>query len=521
MLEGRTLACQTYSMAGPSTQPLTEAQMLARLTRGRRKWILRGASLALGVYAVVLTFNLFRPLPQGVSVAGPLREAAGLEFLYDLTYQREGQLESEQRIFDRVFSIIDEAEDFVVLDLFLFNGEHGEEREYRPLSAELTRHLIGRKEADPDLQIIFITDEINNFYGAYTSSEIAELQGAGVRVIPTRMTPLRDSNPAFSGAWRILAGWFGTAGPGWLPHPLSSTGRKVTARSYLKLLNFKANHRKLLVSEKECLLGSANPHDASGFHSNIAFAGSGEVCGDLLEGERAVAALSGASVAGWPVYPGGPEAGGESRSPGPEGEGPGPRAGQVQLVTEGKIRDALLGDLGAAGAGDQVDLALFYLSERRVVEALLEAADRGAAVRLILDPNKDAFGQEKRGIPNRQVARELVTRSKGRIAVRWYDTHGEQFHTKLAVVTRRDSVTVLGGSANLTRRNIGDFNLEADFRFRLPTDSPLAVAVREYFERIFENRDAEFTAHFERYQDDSRLKTIIYRLQEFTGFSSF
>jgi phosphatidylserine/phosphatidylglycerophosphate/cardiolipin synthase-like enzyme len=335
------------------------------------------------------------------------------------------------------------------------------------------------------------------------------------------MTPLRDSNPVFSAGWRILARWFGTGGPGWLPHPLSSTGRKVTARSYLKLLNFKANHRKLVVTEKECLVGSANPHDASAFHSNIAFAGSGRVCGDLLESEKAAAALSGVSVARWPAYAVGGEDGGVSPPSGDGGGDDTPRPGHVQVVTEGKIFDALMEELRASEAGDQVDLAMFYLSERRVVGALLEAAARGAAVRLVLDPNKDAFGREKGGIPNRQVARELFHRSEGQIRVRWYDTHGEQFHTKLMVVTRGNQVAVLGGSANLTRRNLRDFNLETDLRFRLPADAPLALAVREYFDRIFTNRDAEYTAPFEMYRNESRVKSIIYRLRESTGFSSF
>ena len=38
---------------------------------------------------------------------------------------------------------------------------------------------------------------------------------------------------------------------------------------------------------------SANPHDASGFHSNIAFDVQGPVRADILEAERAVVAFSG------------------------------------------------------------------------------------------------------------------------------------------------------------------------------------------------------------------------------------
>jgi HKD family nuclease len=50
--------------------------------------------------------------------------------------------------------------------------------------------------------------------------------------------------------------------------------------------------------------------------------------------------------------------------------------------------------------------------------------------------------------------------------VQWYDTHGEQFHTKLLAFHTARGTTLLGGSANLTRRNLGDYNLEADLLVR-------------------------------------------------------
>lgn len=467
------------------------------------------AGALVAVWLGLMAYHLRKPLPEGISIQGPARTASGIEFLHDLSYQIGGRPVVEQQIFDRVLAMIDAAENFVVIDMFLFNGEHGGERDYRPLSAELTDHLIAQKAAIPEFRATFITDEINNFYGAYTGAEIERLRAAGIQVVTTRLSPLRDSNPAYSAGWRMLASWFGTAGPGWLPNVFSSTGQKVTARAYLKLLNFKANHRKLIVTERACLVSSANPHDASSFHSNIAFAGNGPICSDILEGERAVVAFSGGSVENWPVYEF--EAGAE----------PPVDAGSVQLVTEGKILAALLRELDGVGEGDRVDLAMFYLSERTVVEALVGAEGRGAEVRLVLDPNKDAFGREKGGIPNRQAARELVTRSDGRISVRWYETHGEQFHTKLVRVARGDSVVVMGGSANLTRRNVGDYNLEADLRFTLPRSAPLALATGEYFDRIFGNEDGEFTLRFVAYRDDGQLKKILYRLEEFTGFCSF
>jgi hypothetical protein len=115
----------------------------------------------------------------------------------------------------------------------------------------------------------------------------------------------------------------------------------------------------------------------------------------------------------------------------------------------------------------------------------------------------------------------LVTRSGDRIAVRWFDTHGEQFHTKLMLLRRENSVVVLGGSANLTRRNVGDYNLEADLRFVLPSDAPVAVESTAYFDRIFLNEGGNYTLPFERYRDDNWLKRVRYRLEEFSGFCSY
>jgi len=501
---------------------------------GKRRVRIKSLLLLLAVaFLLVLGYNRVKPLPEGVSVAGPIRDPSGMELLYDLTFRRDGESVSEQEIFHRVFSMVDSADTFIVLDMFLFNGEHGAERAYVPLSGELTNRLLKRKEAVPGLSVFFITDEINNFYGAYTSPEIQRLRDAGISVVITRMTRLRDSNPVYSAAWRIVAGWMGTGGPGWLPNFLSGTGRKVTARAYLKLLNFKANHRKLLITEKSCLVASANPHDASSFHSNIAFAGTGAICADLLGSERSVAAFSGGPVEEWPVFPVSPtedspedapeQSPGSLARPGdnPEPDAPWADRGSVQLLTEGKILQALLVDLDATGPGDRIDLAMFYLSHRRVVGSLLDAAERGAEVRVILDPNKDAFGHEKGGIPNRQTAGELVRKSGGRISVRWYDTHGEQFHTKMVRVSRGDTVVLMGGSANFTRRNLSDYNMETDLRFVLSPDSPLALETASYYRRLFENRGGVFTAPFQRYQDDRLWKRVVYRMQELSGICSF
>jgi len=508
--------------------------MVREKEEGQAKWNWRRLLIVGFAGAVLITSVVHsrKSLPSGVSLDGPVRPVGDLEFLFDITAGPRDTGIVEQEIFHRVFSMISEAQEFVVLDMFLFNGSTGGEAAYRSLSSELTDSLVVWMGRGGERRAVFITDEINTFYGAVPSPELERLEAAGVQVVTTRLSRLRDSNPIFSGVWRVALQWFGTGGPGWLPNFLTSSGERVPARAYLKLLNFKANHRKLIVTDEECLVASANPHDGSARHSNIGFAGSGPICGDILDGEKAVAGFSGAVVEDWPVYRDGvPAVEGSSQDLSQADESapdslraiPGGSHGEgtVQLVTEGKILEAVLSSLETAGPGHSVDLAMFYLSSRRVVQGLLEASARGATVRLILDPNKDAFGRQKGGIPNRPVAQELVRESGGRIQVRWYDTHGEQFHTKLVRVAGSETTEVIGGSANLTRRNTGDFNLEADLRFVLPSSAPLALATGDYFEEIFQNRDSPYTLPYQAYADDGMIKVIRYRIEEFTGLCSY
>src|SRR5699024_7730850 len=70
-------------------------------------------------------------------------------------------------------------------------------------------------------------------------------------------------------AYRTLFQWFGNSEKGKLPNPLSGEALNVTVRSYLKLLNMKANHRKTLVTENHGMILSSNPHDPSGYHHNV------------------------------------------------------------------------------------------------------------------------------------------------------------------------------------------------------------------------------------------------------------
>jgi phosphatidylserine/phosphatidylglycerophosphate/cardiolipin synthase-like enzyme len=167
-----------------------------------------------------------------------------------------------------------------------------------------------------------------------------------------------------------------------------------------------------------------------------------------------------------------------------------------------------------------VRLAMFYFSDRDIIEALESAHRRGVDVRVLLDPNKDAFGREKNGIPNRPVAREL--RAAG-IPVRWCDTHGEQCHMKMLLVDYgRGESTLIAGSANFTRRNLEDLNLETNVAVRGVRDADALRESRAFFALLWANQTNRiFSAEYPKYADDSLGKRLLYRFMEASGISTF
>lgn len=463
--------------------------------------------ILLFLLATMLFNGFFIPMPFGTSYEGEFQNVSDAEFLYDLSYKRDNKTIREHRIFKELIGLIEKAEEFIIIDMFLFNDDYSRENRFPNLSGDLTSALIQQKGKHPDLKVFFITDEINNFYGAYESSNLKELKKKNIEVIITDSNKMRNSNPLYSGFWKALPRWFGTEGKGWIRNPFSVDSPKVTLRSYLKLLNFKANHRKVLITEKAAIVTSANPHDASAYHSNIAFKLEGEVINDLIKTEKAVAKFSGKDLGDIKYI---------SRKDSIDDI-------KVMVITEGKIRKHILEEIRATSANDSITIGMFYLSERRIINELIEASNRGVDLRLILDANKDAFGIEKNGIPNRQVAMELVKKSKGKIEIKWYDTHGEQYHTKLMLVENNNNniATIIGGSANFTIRNIGDYNLETNLKISAKKDSKITREVIEYFDRIWENKYGDYTVEFSKYQEDNLFKNIVYRFQEWSGLSTF
>ncbi|MEM7302086.1 MAG: phospholipase D-like domain-containing protein [Pseudomonadota bacterium] len=446
-------------------------------------------------------------LPDGLSHEGKAYQAGKVEFLRDLTYvDAEGQRHSDQQIFDRWFSAIEQARKYILIDVFLYNDFQGPVRETtRSLAREMTNTLVKKKKDHPEMRIVVITDPVNTVYGGVRSTHFAELREAGVEVYVTDLTKLRDSNPGWSSFWRLFVRPFGNSNKGWLPSPFDHG--PVTLRSYLSFLNFKANHRKVLIADRGrdviAIVTSGNIHDASSAHSNVALSLNGPAAADLMRTENAILAFSNAEP-----------------MPVPEVAATNSSGVSVQVLTEGKVNRALLAGIDGLKRGDRLDMAMFFLSDRKVIAALKRADKRGVAIRLLLDPNKTAFGVNRGGIPNVPVAAELKPTG---MSIRWCAASGEQCHSKIIIAQKSDGSAWMSiGSTNLTRRNLRDYNLETNLMVRGPVNEPIFVDALRWFNRMWSNDgNNRFSTDYAEHSSGSLLKKAVYLFAENSGWATF
>jgi hypothetical protein len=326
-----------------------------RIRRGR--WVGYGF---LSLWLVVALWNLFKPLPAGVSIRGEIVSTplSDLKFLADVTgADPYGERVARQQIFDEVLRVIAQARDYLVLDFFLFNSQRGadlDSKPHRELSIELRDALLARKRAVPELRVVVIADPINDVYGALPSRDLAALRGAGIDVVRADLDALRDSNPIYSAFWRLALGWWSGDGRGEprFANPLDAGPDRVSFGAWARLLNFKADHRKVILGDDGAggltgIVTSANPHDASSWHSNVALRASGPGLVPLLESELDLARAAG--------YKGDLLAPELSEPPFSSPE----TTAQLQVLTEGEIGRAVVNNNAATRVGDSIAVAMF------------------------------------------------------------------------------------------------------------------------------------------------------------------
>ena len=108
------------------------------------------------------------------------------------------------------------------------------------------------------------------------------------------------------------------------------------------------------------------------------------------------------------------------------------------------------------------------------------------------------------------------------IPVRWCDTQGEQCHAKIIVTQKGQETSLLLGSANFTRRNLDNFNLESNVVLRAHPEVPAWRAAADYFDEQWNNTsDRSYTVAYEVHRDESWYRRWLYRWMEATGLSTF
>jgi hypothetical protein len=419
--------------------------------------------LALLAWAAIALWNSIKPLPPGTHTASLAARLAESQIAV-----LDGSLR-QREILDRELAAIDRAEQMIVLDQV-------------PVPREVGQHLLMRKRQRPNLKVVLVADPLDEAYGGTPAQYLDALEQAGVIVARTRLNRLRDSTPPYSALWRLCIAWWSD--------PFDERSGKFGLLSSLRRLNFKRDQRQLIVADD----------GAGGWVSIIPASAAGDLAVEITGGFARDVVSSELRIAAWSTD--------DDRlpsAPPPGGRGLG--SIDARFLTEGAIRAALLDTVAASAAGDEISLTAHALSDRRLIDAALRAASRGAHLRVLLDPGT---------APNRAVAGELAREGSALIEVRWLSPSRAPASATLAIVRHRSEFWVSVGAADFTRPSLGDFNLEAAVELRLPERAAAARALTGYFAEQWSS-----AARYPQYADDSQAAYWRYRVLEAGSLAAY
>ena len=100
---------------------------------GRKKYLL------IGILAVfTMSCSTIKTPPLGVDYESPLRDSDNVEFHYDLTYlDKDGNIRYDRKIWDATYKVVDEAKDYLIVEMFLFNDIYNKDKEHYPVFTNL------------------------------------------------------------------------------------------------------------------------------------------------------------------------------------------------------------------------------------------------------------------------------------------------------------------------------------------------------------------------------------------------
>ena len=529
-------------------------------------------SFTIGVLFFLVSCSTIKTPPEGVDYESPVRDSKNVDFHYDLTYlDKDGNIKYDRKIWDATYEVVDNAKDYLVIEMFLFNDIYNKDVDKFPeFAKEYTRRLVKKKMENPNLKVYILSDENNDLYGAFEHPLITEMKNAGIDVIDVDIYKLKDTFPWYSPIWRSVIKPFGNPqGKGWITNFYGPMWPKLTLRNLFRALNVKADHRKIFLNEDKVVIASANIHDPSYFHENVAISADGEITKDILKDLQLVAKFSGGNI----------DVSSESEAKKPvniknfqaskikfkedeslksdlqkqveqieknkgnfvdkgtkefyetgeltknedvlQNDDPN-NSYKVQFESEAKIGENLDKDIDSLKAGDEVLMGMYFLADRPVIDKLIKAANRGVKVRIIFDRSRDAFGMSTNGLPNKPVSKKLKKKTKNKIEIKWYFTNNEQFHTKIMLMKKTDgNVIIHTGSANYIKKNIRGYIMDANLRVLTNKDSKLTKDVYNYFDRLWENRDGLFTINFDDEPTTKASQDFMYKILDAAQLGSF
>ena len=453
---------------------------------GMKKYLLIGAML------LTASCSTIKNPPLGINYESQIRETENAEFHYDLTYlDKDGNIQYDRNLWDATLKVVDNAKDYLVIEMFLFNDLYNKDKEHFPeFAKEYTEKLIKKQKENPNLKVYVLADENNNFYGAFEHPFITSMKNAGINVIIVDIFKLKDTFPWYSPFWRTFIEPMGNPqNKGWITNFYGDMWPKLTVRNLLRALNVKADHRKVFLNEKEVVVSSANIHDPSYFHENIAVYADGPIVKDVLHDLQLVAKFSDSEIDTGSTdeetvndvsvskddkaaidrekvntvgVPGNSDINAEKNEI-TDIEG---KTYKIQYLTEAAIGKYLDTDIDNLKSGDELLMGMYFLADKGVIDRLIKAANRGVKIRIIFDRSRDAFGMSTNGLPNKPVSKKLKKKTKGKIEIKWYFTNNEQYHTKITLIKKTDgNVIINAGSANLIKKNIRGYIMDQTLEY--------------------------------------------------------
>ena len=476
-----------------------------------------------------------KPMPLGCNIVSPKFSYSNAELLIDETYYdtEEKKLYLNHAIFDRIIKEIQLAETYLIMDFSLWNPWNlysNNETNLTNYTKELYETIINKRIQDPEIPILIITDPINRLYGDNELFYFKEFRESNINVIYANLNLLPDPNFLYSKQVDFWSKFYplDENGNKIFPNLIETDGEKLTLKQIIEALHLKSNHRNVLIAghknnKSRAIIGSFNPSNNSIYNSNLAV---------LVQGVVAdYAAKSELAIAKWSLN--------EKESDlinninrinqllinkSSYDEFVSDYSG-ITYLSEGKIKNVILKLLDNTNDSTRIDICMLYLSDKDVLKSIESSARRGSKIRLILDQNLNAFGIKKNGIPNQNTVRKLKSLARDfDLEIRWANTlENGKYHSKALRIYDYQRDFLLLGSANFTRKSLGNYNLEAN----LLLDSVLAVNrdFDYYFDNLwFNNRGFEETFAYE-FDKEPKWKEfllfLLYEFQELTNFSSY